>query len=296
LTAQATGINRRAARRLPFFNRVRVVPNGSDRCIDVHAYDLGPGGIYLYGDRPLPDGTRLGIEIETSRHGPVWVRGCEVVWGTNEWFGSRPPGMGVRFLQIPAAARRMIDRIVDDLVEKKREDELRPPSHLRLAAGAKLPHFGDGGVATGSRRLRWWSLLWMAALVAGVNAAAIVLTSSLERPAEAPALVTEPLAPRVGAPVFQLRGGVWELVLQATGPVRVRHFNRVRPARLVIDVLGAEYAAEQTRLRPPVPFVRRVRVGKHPERIRYVIEFKRKRVPGYQVEQRAAGVTVAFRR
>ena len=86
-------------------------------------------------------------------------------------------------------------------------------------------------------------------------------------------------------------GGQRQVVLQfSQAPSAVHAFPLATPTRLVIDVIGpvlplpsAAYPARDTLLR-------RVRVGAHPQHLRFVLDLKGEKLPAFSVEQQGSRV------
>jgi len=82
--------------------------------------DVGLGGMRVYSDDPFVKGDRLEIDL-MSRDGDEFVT-CltEVVWLRD--LGEGQPArydVGLRFLEIPAAARTMIEELVSKALERE---------------------------------------------------------------------------------------------------------------------------------------------------------------------------------
>jgi uncharacterized protein (TIGR02266 family) len=67
--------------------------------------DLSVGGLFIEAEATLPIGTRLSVDLKfLKKH----VRAdCEVMWALTD--GERPVGVGVRFLDLNAEARKAIE-------------------------------------------------------------------------------------------------------------------------------------------------------------------------------------------
>jgi uncharacterized protein (TIGR02266 family) len=67
--------------------------------------DISVGGLFIEAEAMLPIGTRLVVDLTfLKKHLRV---DCEVMWALSD--GDRPVGVGVRFLDLPAAARKSIE-------------------------------------------------------------------------------------------------------------------------------------------------------------------------------------------
>ncbi len=124
--ATASGRERRRHLRVMAGMRVRF------RCQDLAAFikgyslNLSAGGFFVRCAEPLPRGTRLQFEF-LLESGKSLLRGTgEVAWSAGPAApGQRPrvPGMGVRFVELDAASRRTLERI---LAERQAEAEVAP--------------------------------------------------------------------------------------------------------------------------------------------------------------------------
>ena len=100
--------------------------------------------------------------------------------------------------------------------------------------------------------------------------------------------------PSVALPVFSKTTDGWQMVLQATAPVRIKHFKLKNPPRLAFDLHKAHYTGDQKHLRFPAPFVSRLRVGKQSGFVRFVLDFKGEKVPRHRVAKDADRAVVRF--
>jgi uncharacterized protein (TIGR02266 family) len=73
--------------------------------------DLGPGGAFVLCGTPVTLGCRLQLRIETPDEEPAIEVQAEVVWCSPP--GAAEPGLGVRFVDPPAAALRRIGALAD---------------------------------------------------------------------------------------------------------------------------------------------------------------------------------------
>jgi hypothetical protein len=90
---------------------------------------------------------------------------------------------------------------------------------------------------------------------------------------------------RNGQPKFMRQGKGWkiELPLRAS---RVKHFTLKKPSRLVIDFYKAKSFNKRVSLKSPIPPISKVRTAKRGKTVRYVFEFKGRKVPKYKVRFR----------
>ena len=73
--------------------------------------DLGSGGAFVRCDAPVALGTRVQLRIEAPGEEPAIEVQAEVVWCSPA--GAAEPGLGVRFVDPPAAALRRIAALAD---------------------------------------------------------------------------------------------------------------------------------------------------------------------------------------
>ncbi len=108
----------------------------------------------------------------------------------------------------------------------------------------------------------------------------------------------EPAAPAAGLatvslPVFTQAGSGWRMEIAATGPVQWKTFTLKDPARLAIDVQGADFQGKRMALDNPAPVVARVRVGKQPTFLRYVLDFGGA-LPRHEIQKGPQKLVIVF--
>lgn len=109
-------------------NRVRVrktpTPIGSEHEIDVVFADLSDlyegfviskarGGIYLKTDDLLLVGTQATVNIRIDAERLRFRFNAKVVWSTAKPMGTIPPGLGLKFSDLRARDRQIIEEFVD---------------------------------------------------------------------------------------------------------------------------------------------------------------------------------------
>lgn len=323
----------RADARVDFFGRVRVIDRGREKCLNFRAENISRGGIYVCGTQVLSKGTKIALEVETKRHGPLWVEAGEVVWAKPVRRAGIPipPGMGVRFVRMSARSRKLITEEIDRInTRRPRPGHLRrltpfPPAPIRVETKDIIP--------IKSKRYLLQLLVAIAAgIVVGAFAVSLIHPKS-EGPAEPsqvvqakvvptvapsapkprprpvkkvrlppPPRIEEPVVaakkvegpPSVGLPEFEKTRKGWRMVLQASAPVKIKHFKLKDPPRLAVDLYKTDYTGDQKRLNSPVGFISRVRVGKQPGFVRFVLDFKGKRVPRHKVTKANGKAVVSF--
>ncbi len=89
-------------------------------------------------------------------------------------------------------------------------------------------------------------------------------------------------------------GAIVRLDVGAT-PIRVAHYALENPGRYVLDLYGATAASRSVDVLPVVdPLVRRVRVARHPGRMRIVVDLATDRPPAYDVAQRGGTILITL--
>ena len=185
---------------MDFFGRVRVIDRGRDRCFNFRAENISRGGIYVCGTQVLSKGSRIALEVETKRHGPLWVEAGEVVWAKPVRRAGIPipPGMGVRFIRMSARSRKLIDEEITRIrTRRARPGHLRrlppvPPAPIRLETRDIIPI-----------RSKRYILQLLIAIVAGVIVGAFSVSMIMPKspgPAEPAGIVQAKVVPIVPKP------------------------------------------------------------------------------------------------
>src|SRR5882724_6405667 len=86
-----------------------------DEFIEHHSYDVSRGGMFIKTPSPFPPGTLLKFEVKIAADQKVIQGVGRVVWKRDsETHGdARPAGMGVKFIKIDDASRKVIDALVE---------------------------------------------------------------------------------------------------------------------------------------------------------------------------------------
>jgi len=105
-----------------------------DEFIEHHSYDVSRGGMFIKTPSPFPPGTLLKFEVKIAADQKVIQGVGRVVWKreSETTADARPAGMGVKFIKIDDASRKVIDTLV----------ESRGDANSAYEAGG-----GDGGGA-----------------------------------------------------------------------------------------------------------------------------------------------------
>jgi molecular chaperone DnaK len=129
----------REATRVPLAHRIQLKFDRFSGFINEYVSNISPGGIFIRTDAPQSPGQLLDFEFRLG-DGFELIRGRgEVVWARERSEGpERPPGMGVRFLELSPGSKDLIYKIVDDYVAHGGKPfDLTPPAPA--AAGVEAP-------------------------------------------------------------------------------------------------------------------------------------------------------------
>ena len=142
----------RIFRRVPFEAelRLRWEPDGGE--VSARIANISLGGMFVVSGEPRPAGTTLELSFKLPEQ-PAPVRGRgRVAWVRERDEGlERPPGMGVRFLELTPGSRELIDRL----------------GAYQAASGMSVGVPTDGGYLVRSD--------WSAALLTRAREAAVLL-------------------------------------------------------------------------------------------------------------------------
>lgn len=104
----------RIFRRVPFEGEVRLRFEGFQDFIAEYSANISLGGIFIKSEQPPAPGTELDVEFTLDDDFNL-IRGRgRVIWVRQEVDAhQRPPGMGVRFLELTPGSRELIFQVVD---------------------------------------------------------------------------------------------------------------------------------------------------------------------------------------
>src|SRR5580704_9437867 len=105
---------RRSARRARMSGvRIRY-EDATGEEVEADGVDLARGGVFVRTARPVAVGKRLALEIQVIGEEGPWSALGRVVWVRERGEGvERPPGMGVKLIDIEDAVANIIDRLVE---------------------------------------------------------------------------------------------------------------------------------------------------------------------------------------
>lgn len=79
----------------------------------------------------------------------------------------------------------------------------------------------------------------------------------------------------------------------ALGPYQT--LKLAKPTRLVLDVKGVEARLRRNTIHGKGPLIRDIRIGKHPDKVRFVLYLEGKEVPPYQIEAKENRLIISFK-
>jgi uncharacterized protein (TIGR02266 family) len=197
---------RRSARRARLSGVRITYESASGERLEADALDLSRSGLFVRTAKPLGVGKRIALEIQVLGQPGPWSALGRVVWTRDSGDGDRPPGMGVKLIDVDDGVVATMDRLVEtreptepgvggpskpahlempsrrrdvsipiDLVARKKDSASeRPPAASATVAAAASPAAARRG------GYGWLVVLGVLAAVAGV--AGYVLFDGLFRP------------------------------------------------------------------------------------------------------------------
>lgn len=107
----------RDSRRVPLATKVQFKFDRFSGFISEYSSNVSPTGMFIVTDSPEPAGRILDLEFRLGDGFEIIKGQGEVVWARTASDGpSRPPGMGIRFLELSPGSQELIYRIVDRYV------------------------------------------------------------------------------------------------------------------------------------------------------------------------------------
>jgi uncharacterized protein (TIGR02266 family) len=107
----------RDARRVPIATKVQFKFDRFSGFISEYSSNLSPTGMFIVTEKPEPPGRILDLEFRLGDGFEIINGQGEVVWARTVPDGpARPPGMGIRFLDLSPGSQELIYRIVDQYV------------------------------------------------------------------------------------------------------------------------------------------------------------------------------------
>jgi uncharacterized protein (TIGR02266 family) len=107
----------RDSRRVPIAAKVQFKFDRFSGFISEYSSNISPTGMFIVTDSPEPAGRILDLEFRLGDGFEIIQGQGEVVWSRTAPYGpGRPPGMGIRFLELSPGSRELIYRIVDRYV------------------------------------------------------------------------------------------------------------------------------------------------------------------------------------
>jgi len=119
-----------------------------DEFIEHHSYDVSRGGMFIKTPSPFPPGTLLKFEVKIAADQKVIQGVGRVVWKREgeSTADARPAGMGVKFIKLDDASRKVIDTLVESRGDASSAYEagggdtgVPAPAAAITTSGAKAP-------------------------------------------------------------------------------------------------------------------------------------------------------------
>jgi uncharacterized protein (TIGR02266 family) len=124
-----------------------------DEFVDEVSENLSLSGMFIGAHKPLPPGSALAFRFQLGDDFPLFQGSAEVVWTRRRSEGeARPPGMGVRFLELDLTSQRMVERLVaergDPAARQAGEEPVSPtPADTALKLSQESEPFAIEGKA-----------------------------------------------------------------------------------------------------------------------------------------------------
>lgn len=83
---------------------------------------LGAGGVFIQVFNPLPVGHEVTIEMHLPGSEEKTLLTGKIVWTRNEFADEHPPGMGLKFVNIPRKVQVIINEMVLKILEGREEE------------------------------------------------------------------------------------------------------------------------------------------------------------------------------
>ncbi|HEX7183476.1 MAG TPA: TIGR02266 family protein [Thermoanaerobaculia bacterium] len=144
----------RDSRRVPIATKVQFKFDRFSGFISKYSANISPTGMFVVSSNPDPPGQMLDFEFRLGDDTELIKGRGEVVWVRSAADGpNRPPGMGIRFLELSEGSKELIYRIVDQCIleggmpfdlsrapsSSERRGDLDVPPVGSMAADPQLP-------------------------------------------------------------------------------------------------------------------------------------------------------------
>ncbi len=133
----------RDSRRVPLATKVAFKFERFSGFISEFSSNISPTGMYITTKTPEPPGSMLDFEFRLGDGFEIIQGKGEVVWTRAIAEGpNRPPGMGIRFLELGEGSKELIYRIVDQYIQDGGtpfDVSLRPPDPVPLPVTPATP-------------------------------------------------------------------------------------------------------------------------------------------------------------
>ncbi len=163
--AEGGGDGRRREVRVPAPGELEVLVESFGKFLEQHAGDISLGGMFLRSPAPPPVGTRVRFAFRLRDGSPLLHGLGEVVWRREPGDAlGRPPGMGIRFVELDREGRELVRRVVAERLRERpvtvgwgepfeepraAEPAAESPGERVFAAPQETEGTGSGGAAGG---------------------------------------------------------------------------------------------------------------------------------------------------
>ncbi len=89
--------------------------------------NISGGGLYIETHRPPALGTKLELDLALPNFNKVVHAIVEVAWSNPRGSNDLPPGMGVKFVNLPADARKKIQSLIAEKVQQVIAEKVPKP-------------------------------------------------------------------------------------------------------------------------------------------------------------------------
>jgi uncharacterized protein (TIGR02266 family) len=120
--------------------------------VETEATNIGPGGLFVLGAKPLAVGKRIALEIQVAGELVPWSALGRVVWTREHDAGQqRPSGMGIKLIDVEDVVVTTIERLVKDreLTERELAQAATLPSREPTVLGVGSSEGGVSQVSPG---------------------------------------------------------------------------------------------------------------------------------------------------
>lgn len=104
---------RRSARRAPIAGVRVTYEDENGQTVGADVLDMASGGLFIRTQAPLPVGRRIAVDLTVVGEPGPWAAIGRVVWVREADEDGRPPGMGVKLIDVDDATTAALERLLD---------------------------------------------------------------------------------------------------------------------------------------------------------------------------------------